>query len=231
MPRYKLFVVENEEEKIIGLVPEHNLEWAEDYDSKYIPGISAIAHDLFDHCGKRETGTIEDELAAIGGLLFRTEFYRFYDVENRLVSFRADIASSMIQSDWRHLRSCPYKVRVNPEDMKEIKYLVMGIKNRLKKEYEDCHFVDSEVSFKEWWSLNKVDMINWIRYGFRRSQKKYKIDNYSFFRLSEKLDGEFENFFSQYSDEIEKDPKFTADLKIDFKYWGIEFKANENLNC
>lgn len=231
MPRYILTAVEHEETGYKGLVPSQNLDWAQSSNSLYIPGVTRIAHDLLDHCGKKETGSLEEELAALGGYMWRSEFYLMDENRDRFTTFFTDLLTTFSDSMWQHVRKCPYKVRVKPDDMREINTLIMRIKERFGAYYEaaknnDEH--DMDISFREWWGLNKKDIIDWIRYGFRRSQKKYPFkDSYDFFQFSKKFDKEFEEFCNLYSDDIDNYYGFTAKLKIDFRYWEIEFTANE----
>lgn len=187
-----------------GFVPKQHMYWFNN-SSSYVPLATQISHELIDHCGV-ENGTIKDELAAIGSFLWRTENYgllpvSFFNKEERLSQ---SLHSTFQDSDYYFDLSNRAK-RVRFRDKEEEQKLdsllddALGLCEETVYNEESANYEDEDSDYGTPWgiiSLEREHIVNWIKFGYRRAQRKYekKFDAYTIQMWAERIDREFEKF-------------------------------------
>lgn len=196
MIRIKCKARKDEDSDVLGLVP-HIFEASGWFGyGKYIPS-TGLGHDLIAHC-RKENGSFEHELRALGAEIWLSEFYSFHNnhFANRTNEeiFASDIISAFhdaFLSSFEDIPACKkYPQFEELEELTEFfevafaKFL-RDIPSELDLEVEG----DEDKTFELWCEQNKKTMLDWVAYGFWYASKvRYRnLEAYDVFYLRKRL--------------------------------------------
>jgi hypothetical protein len=157
----------------VGLVVERS--WAHTYTDGYVPHVArngqVIAHDLLEHPNGKVTGTIDNEMEALGGLLFVRghRAFGFYSVEQSLA---ADM--TRMYNEWTNCQA-PFDTRKHTAKVPDcpawsrIEDVLSETYYALKKEHPDDGGYRRGYSFKTFAQCLRYHMAK----GYNAASKRF----------------------------------------------------------
>lgn len=222
-----------------GFVPKHHMYWFNNSD-KYVPLATRISHELIDHCDKAENGTIENELAAIGGMLWRTENYGllqsyFFNKEEILSK---DLHTTFHDGEYwldrsNHAKNVRFRDKKEEQALDSLIDNALGLCEETIYNEENENFDDEDDSYNTPWGMVNAErehIIKWIKFGYKRAQRKYeyrKLDAYTIQMWAERMDREFEKFAAgRHFQEGDKVIVITSPVNSDIQFKYIKQEWN-----
>ncbi|HNC58620.1 MAG TPA: hypothetical protein PLP33_24545 [Leptospiraceae bacterium] len=203
----------------IGLVPEIYYDWYESTQGKnggYMPAL-ILGHDLVDH-GSKESGSLENELKAIGSLMWRTDMFcnqlGFYiPPQERVKAILIEIindAHELNNYSFPDVSVPPKVCRFDKDEIEEISNVFNQAWNNFVEYFlksfdtwNESEEKEEKDYFLQWCEDSKKNVLNWIIYGFwYASRKRYAgHDSYHIQRLCRLIDEETEKVTNGLNEE------------------------------
>ncbi len=162
-------VLEHEDYGILGLVPEIYMNWFK--YANFTPSIN-LGHEMMAH-GNNETGSLEDELKALGAELWLSDFFSYlqFSLDNAWLfasSLNNSIADALLADNYsvsapikKYSLSAELKAKIKALFDAAIPRLVAYLRDTLENDAQN--YADS----------NYTPILEWLCYGFSHARKRY----------------------------------------------------------
>jgi hypothetical protein len=210
--RYVKFTIETDQDITgeIGIVPNTARNW-----EAYIPA-RALSHDLLDHSVK-ENGFYYQEMAALGGFTFRTNFgsHQPYRVHPYFSTLAWDLVSSL--RDNQDIIEAP-KYKLTNLEKARLNDLFIDMRPIAIESWESEYEWDSEENnfFKndENWRM----VWDWLSYGYARAKRRFKDQSWGAWILGERIDKVVEHVWPGLESWADSGREFTLAMDYDNAY-------------
>jgi len=210
----------------LGIVPLRLMNWATDDNLSYVAG-TRIGHEVISHISNSESGSVEDELTALGIEAWHTKCYEYRSHDGFRAPhdiFADDLGNTLRDGHWNEVDACPFTVDLDIEDRETLNTFIDDavsiITGTLYYEWcgdncEEAH--ENCPALAEYLQTNLPAIRNWLAYGMSRAIEVYgEYDPYDVFLTLKAIDGAGTELYDLYEG-------MQTDLVYDLSYQTAEY--------
>ena len=182
-----------------------------------------LGHDLLDHASN-ERGHFYQELEALGGAAFRTNFGNHIPT---LVTPYPQVTSWEFISSLRDsaaLRDAP-KYKLTKDETAELDIFLKAVRPFAIDGWESEFAFDDYDDMTNFFSddQNWQRVCDWFKYGFARAKRRFKGDAWSMYIMRERIEKVVQQSWAELMQWVDSGREFT--LALDYENTGVEVRG------